>query len=72
MKVLEAVLVAVMSGVMAFLMIYFTSVSEVFLKCCFVLFQICEGALDEGSRGSAGRCHERCNGLPYDIFYTRL
>ena len=35
MKVLEAVLVAAMSGVMAFLMIYVTSVYEVFLKCCF-------------------------------------
>ena len=35
MKVIEAVLVAVMRVVMAFLMIYFTSVYEVFLKCCF-------------------------------------
>ena len=35
MKVLEAVLVAVMSSVMAFLMIYVTSVYEVLMKCCF-------------------------------------
>ena len=35
MKVLGAFLVAVMSSVMAFLLIYFTSVYEVFMKCCF-------------------------------------
>ena len=36
MLFLEAMLVAVISCVMAFLMIYFTSVYEVFIKCCVV------------------------------------
>ena len=35
MKVIEALLVAAMSGVMALPMIYVTSVHEVFMKCCF-------------------------------------
>ena len=35
MKILEARLVAVMSDIMTFLMMYFTSVYEVLMKCCF-------------------------------------
>ena len=37
-----------------------------------MLFQTCDKALDEGSRGSAGRCHEQCYDLPHDKFYKCL